>query len=67
MNTSQGKSEPHLVWLIGLLFVAFFVLADAGIVMWCARLASTSEILAYAIAFALLSFGALVTLWQVER
>ena len=67
MKTSQRKSERHLLWLIGLLFVTFFALADTGIVVWCARLVSMSEILAYASAFALLSLGALVTLWQVER
>ena len=67
MKRSREKLERHVVWLIGFLLFASFVLADAGIVVWCARLASAGEILAYAFTFVLLSSGTLFTLWQMER
>jgi hypothetical protein len=48
------------------LLLASFALTDAAVVAWCAQVASAVEISAYGLAFALVSWGAIVTVWTLD-
>jgi hypothetical protein len=63
----QARSSRHLAWLISFLLVLSFALTDAAVVAWLARVVNAAEILAGGFAFALVSWGAVMTVRQLDR
>jgi hypothetical protein len=62
----SSRSGRHLVWLISVLVLVSFVLTDAAVVAWCAKVITTGEILACVLSFGLISFGLIVTVWKID-
>ena len=67
VSGTSGHGRRHLFLLITLLVLIAFALADAGIVAWYAQKMSGAEIVSAAFAFALVSLGAIVTIWELDR
>jgi hypothetical protein len=63
----QARSGRHLAWLISFLLVLSLALTDAAVVAWLARVVNAAEILAGGFTFVVVSWGALVTIWQFGR
>jgi hypothetical protein len=66
LHQSNGISR-HLLWLVIALLLAAFALADGPVVAWYAHTVTGAEILAGAITFALISLGAITTIWHFDR
>ena len=55
------------VWAFFTLLLMAFGLTDAAIVGWCADVISLPEIFAVGLAFTMVSFGIILTLWSLAR
>jgi hypothetical protein len=63
----QAPPVRHAVWALCALLLISFALTDAAVVGWCADLISMPEIFAAGLAFAMVSFGMIVTFWRLAR
>jgi hypothetical protein len=63
----QASSARRAVWALCVLLLMSFGLSDAAIVGWCAGVISVHEIYAAGLAFTMVSFGMIVTLWRLAR
>ncbi len=55
------KNDAFLYWLAAALLLVSFFLADATVLAWSASIATFGQLTAIALAFALISLGALFT------
>lgn len=67
VSNDAGHGRRHLFLLVTLLVLIAFAFADAGIVAWYAHKMSGLEIVTAAFAFVLVSLGAIVTIWELDR
>jgi hypothetical protein len=63
----QAPPARRVVWAFCALLLISFGLTDAAIVGWCADVISVPEIFAAGLAFMIVSFGLIVTFWNLSR
>ena len=68
MDTPAVRNNDHLLyWIAAILLLVGFGLGDTGIIIWCASFITFGQLVVFAFSFALISVGALVTIWQMRR
>lgn len=63
----QAPPARRAVWAFCALLLISLGLTDAAIVGWCADVISVPQIFAAGLAFMMVSFGMIVTFWQLSR